>query len=93
MPRAAQRQDRLSLRLSPQSKQILERAAGYLDKTLTDFVVDVAVRQAEQVVSEHESIVLTREEWTRFQTMLLDPPEPNARLQQVLEAHTRIVRP
>ncbi len=93
MPRITRRDERLSLRLSPSSKQVLERAAAYLDKTLTDFVVDVAVRQAEQVVREHESIVLTRKEWTRFQTMLLDPPEPNERLQQALDAHRRIVEP
>ena len=53
MPRVAQRQDRLSLRLSPGSKQTLERAAACLDKTLTDFVLDVALRQAEQVVRAH----------------------------------------
>jgi len=93
MSRVAQRQERLSLRLSPESKQTLERAAAYLDKSLTDFVIDVALRQAEQVVRTHDSIVLTSEEWTRFQTMLLDPPQPNIRLQQALDEHARIVQP
>lgn len=91
MPRVAQRQERLSLRLSPESKQTLERAAAYLDKTLTDFVIDVALRQAEQVVHSHDAIVLTSEEWTRFQALLLDPPPPNERLQQALDEHARIV--
>ncbi len=92
MPRVAQRQDRLSLRLSPGSKQTLERAAACLDKTLTDFVLDVALRQAEQVVRSHDAIVLTREEWTRFQALLLDPPPPNERLQQALDDHARIIQ-
>ena len=92
MPRLAQRQDRISLRLSPQSKQKLERAAAYLDKTLTDFVTDVALVKAESVVREHESIALTAEEWSRFQDLLLNPPEPNQRLQRALAAHGRVVR-
>ena len=89
MPRVAQRQDRLSLRLSPESKQTLERAAACLDKTLTDFVLDVALRQAEQVVRAHDAIVLTREEWTRFEALLLNPPPHNERLQQALDDHAR----
>lgn len=91
MPRIAQRQDRISLRLSPQSKQTLERAAAYLDRTLTDFVVDVALQKAEAVVHEHEVIALTAEEWRRFQDMLLNPPEPNERLGKALAEHDRII--
>ena len=91
MPRVAQRQDRISLRLNPQSKQTLERAAAYLDRTLTDFVVDVALQKAEAIVREHEVIALTAEEWQRFQGMLLDPPEPNERLRQALADHDRII--
>lgn len=91
MPRVAQRQDRISLRLNPQSKQTLERAAAYLDRTLTDFVVDVALQKAEAIVREHEVIALTAEEWQRFQGMLLNPPEPNERLRQALADHERII--
>lgn len=92
MPRAAQRQDRISLRLSPQSKLKLERAAAYSDKTLTDFVVDVALQKAEAIVREHEVITLTSEEWDRFQEMLLNPPEPNEKLKEAFAEHARVVR-
>lgn len=92
MPRTAQRQDRISIRLSPQSKRKLERAAAYTDKTLTDFVVDVALQQADSIVREHEVISLSPEEWERFQDLLLNPPAPNDRLQRALEEHDRIVR-
>lgn len=90
MPRTAQRQERVSLRLSPQSKRKLERAAAYSDKTLTDFVVDVALQKAEAVVREHEMITLTPEEWERFQEMLLNPPEPNEKLKEALAWYARV---
>lgn len=91
MPRPAQRHDRISLRLSPQSKRTLERAAAYLDKTLTDFVVDVALDKAETVVREHEVVSLTAEEWERFRDLLLNPPEPSDKLKRALAERDRIV--
>jgi len=92
MPRTAQRQERISIRLSPQSKRTLERAAAYTDKTLTDFVVDVAMQRADAVVRDHEVIALEAAEWERFQDLLLNPPEPNEKLLKALEEHSRVVR-
>jgi uncharacterized protein (DUF1778 family) len=92
MPRAAQRSDRISLRLRRDAKRKLERAAAYSDKTLTDFVIDVALQEADAIVRRHEVITLTRAEWERFQEMLLDPPQPNKRLKKAFAEHTRVVR-
>jgi uncharacterized protein (DUF1778 family) len=92
MPRTAQRPDRISLRLGRDAKRKLERAAAYSDKTLTDFVIDVALQRADAIVRQHEVITLTQAEWERFQEMLLNPPEPNKRLKQALAEHARVVR-
>lgn len=92
MPRTARRQERISLRLNPQSKKKLERAAAYSDKTLTDFVIDVALQKAEAVVREYEIISLTAKEWERFQELLLAPPEPNENLKKAFAWHSRVVR-
>jgi uncharacterized protein (DUF1778 family) len=92
MPRTAQRQQRISLRISPQSKTKLERAAAYADKTLTDFVIDVALQKADSVVRAHETISLTAAEWERFQKLLLHPPRPNKRLRKAFADRARIVR-
>jgi len=93
MPRTAQRQERISLRLSPHSKSKLERAAAYTDKTLTDFVIDVALQRADAVVRQHEVIALSQDEWARFQKLLLNPPKPNRRLRKAFAEHARVVRP
>jgi uncharacterized protein (DUF1778 family) len=92
MPRTAQRPDRISLRLGRDAKRKLERAAAYSDKTLTNFVIEVALQKAEAIVRQHEVITLTRAEGDRFQQMLLDPPEPNKRLQRAFAEHSRVVR-
>jgi uncharacterized protein (DUF1778 family) len=92
MPRTAKRPDRISLRLSPQAKRKLERAAAYSDKTLTDFVVDVALQKANAIVREREIITLSADEWDRFQQMLLNPPKPNAKLKQGLAWYRQVAR-
>jgi uncharacterized protein (DUF1778 family) len=79
---AAQRSDRINLRVSRVAKRKLERAAAYSDKSLTEFVIDVALRKADAIVRKNEIITLTPAELDRFQAMLLDPPEPNRRLKR-----------
>jgi uncharacterized protein (DUF1778 family) len=92
MPRTAQRPDRINLRLSRVAKRKLERAAAYSDKTLTDFVIDVALQKADAIVRKHEVITLTPAEWDRFQDLLFNPPEPNKRLRRAFAEHMRVVR-
>lgn len=92
MPRTAHRPDRINLRLSRIAKRKLERAAAYSDKTLTDFVIDVALQRADAIVRKNDVITLTPAEWERFQDVLLNPPEPNKRLKKALAEHARVVR-
>jgi uncharacterized protein (DUF1778 family) len=91
MPRTAGRFIRINLRLSGEAKRKLERAAAYSGKTLTDFVIDVALQKADAIARKQEVITLTRAELDRFQAML-DPPEPNARLKRAFAEHARVVR-
>jgi uncharacterized protein (DUF1778 family) len=70
----------------------MERAAAYSDKTLTDFITDVALERAEALVREQEVITLSAEDWELFQEMILNPPEPNERLKEALAMHAKIVR-
>ncbi len=39
------------------------------------------------MIAEHESVILSREEQWAFVKALLNPPEPNARLERVAEAY------
>jgi len=92
MPRTAQRPDRINLRLSPQAKRRLERAAAYSEKTLTDFVVGTALQKADTILQEQEIITLTSDEWEQFHLLLLNPPEPNKRFKRAMAEHKRVVR-
>lgn len=92
MPRTAHRPDRINLRLSPQAKRRLERAAAYSEKTLTDFVVGTALQRADTILQEQEVTTLTNDEWEQFYALLLDPPEPNKRFKRAIAEHKRVIR-
>jgi uncharacterized protein (DUF1778 family) len=82
----------ISLHVSRAAKRTLELAAAHSGRTLSGFVIEVALREAESIVGRKEVITLTPDEWERFQTMLLDPPAPNKRLKRAFAAHARIVQ-
>jgi uncharacterized protein (DUF1778 family) len=78
---------RLEVRVSVAQKGLLQRAAALSGCTLSDFVVASAQDAARLVITEHESIRLSREEQLAFVEALLQPPEPNARVKRAAMAY------
>jgi uncharacterized protein (DUF1778 family) len=81
------RNARLEARVSAAQKGLLQQAAALSGRTLSEFVVASAQDAARRVIAEHESIRLSREEQLAFVQTLLNPPEPNARLQRAAKAY------
>ena len=83
------RDARLEVRVSAAQKSLLQHAAALSGRTLSEFVVTSAQDAARQVIAEHESIRLSREEQLAFVQALLQPPEQNARLKRAAKAYLR----
>lgn len=75
MPRAP-REERINLRATTRQEQLLRRAAAATDRSVTDFILDSAVTQAERVLADRRWFVLDDERWKEFQR-LLDAPVPD----------------
>lgn len=88
----ALKQERMHIRLDTLSKQKLERAAGYLHKNLSEFVVSQALSAADQVIQEHESIAMTQADWDLFLDALETPSEPNQKLKDAFSQHKQTLR-
>ncbi len=86
------KQQRMHIRLDSLSKQKLERAAAYVHKSLSEFVLGQALHAADEVIHEHESITLTQADWGVFLDALENPPEPSARLKRALAEHKKHVQ-
>jgi len=76
------KRDRMHLRLDAMTKRKLERAAAYEETSVTDFVLANAVAAAERIINSHEKITLAARDWEAFYDALINPPEPNKKLEE-----------
>ncbi|MGH7075884.1 MAG: DUF1778 domain-containing protein [Stellaceae bacterium] len=76
------KRDRMHLRLDAKAKRTLERAAAYEETSVSDFVLANAVAAAERVIDSHEKITLSAKDWEVFYDALINPPEPNEKLNE-----------
>lgn len=90
MPRAAVKDSRrMNLRVGPEQKALLLRAAALNNTDLTDFVLRHALREAEAVVEKADRLALSARDSLRILDLLENPPAPNARLQAAADALPR----
>ena len=87
MPRlAVEDNSRMSLRIPPEEKAILLRAAALRSTDLTDFVRQHSVNAARAVIQEAERITLSERDSLRVLALLENPPKPNAKLLAAAQA-------
>lgn len=85
MIRAATRKEtRLSIRATPQSKALLEKAARKDNKSVSDFVLQNALSAAEAIVADDSAFSLNDKEWKRFLAALDAPPRNITALRELL---------
>jgi uncharacterized protein (DUF1778 family) len=77
---------RMNLRLQPEQKATLMRAAALRNTDLTDFVLQPALREARAVIEEAERTVLSERDSLMVMNLLENPPAPNARLRAAIAA-------
>jgi uncharacterized protein (DUF1778 family) len=87
MPRVAVDDNkRLQLRVRPEQKATLMRAAALRNTDLTDFIVQLAMREAKTVIEEAERITLSERDSLLVLDLLENPPAPNAKLRAAIAA-------
>ncbi|MDA8029083.1 MAG: DUF1778 domain-containing protein [Nitrospiraceae bacterium] len=87
MPRVAVNDNkRMQLRIQPEQKATLMRAAALRNTTLTDFIFQIAMREANIVIEEAERIRLSERDSLLVLDLLENPPAPNAKLRGAIAA-------
>jgi uncharacterized protein (DUF1778 family) len=87
MPRVAvDDNERMNLRVKPEVKARLVRAAALRHTDLTDFVTRTALREAEAIIAEAEQVRLSERDSLLVLDLLENPPAPNARLRAAIAA-------
>ena len=81
--------ERLEARISPENKELFQRAADIQGRTLTDFVVSSLISAANQIIQENEIMVLSRKDQEIFVEALLNPPEPSEKLRLAAQRYKK----
>ncbi len=91
MTMARARTLRLEARVTADQKELIERAAAYQGRTVSEFVVNTVQEAAKAVIHEHEVLRLNGSQSRAFVESLVNPPEPNGALQQAADVYRQDV--
>jgi uncharacterized protein (DUF1778 family) len=75
----------LNLRIKPDDRGLIDRAAKLTGKNKTDFVLEAARRAAEDALLDRTLFVVGPEAFDAFRARLDEPPHPNEKLRRTLQ--------
>jgi uncharacterized protein (DUF1778 family) len=87
----AMRSDRIDVRTDPEVKSIIERAALLSHKSISAYILDSALRKAQEDIHETERLQLTSAEREVFFAALINPPEPNESMKALFSDSPKVV--
>lgn len=76
--------DSLNLRIKPELRGLIDRAAELTGKNRTDFVLEAARRAAEDALLDRTVLTVDPKTYAAFVAKLDAPPKPNERLRRTM---------
>ena len=74
----------ISIRAKAGQRDLIDQAADRLGRSRSDFMLEAACRQAEDVLLDQTYFALDAKRFAAFQALLDRPPAPNDRLRRTL---------
>ena len=86
MPAASPvKRETLNIRIKPDERSLIDRAAKTRGKNRTDFILDAARSAAEDALLDQAVISVSLQAYAQFVARLDQPPQPNARLRKTMQ--------
>ena len=82
---------RVEARIAPESLAVVRRAAELQGRSISDFLVAAALKDAHQTIEDAQIIRLSVDDQQRFADMLLNPPPLTPAMQRALKARERLL--
>ncbi len=83
-PRAT-RNEKLDLRLTLEAKQTLQAAAAVARKSVSEFVLESALSEANERLADRQVFMLDDERWAALRAALDAPPRRQPRIERLFE--------
>lgn len=88
---SSQKRERLEARITPEQKELFQRAASLTGRSLSDFVIGSVQEAAAEAIRSHQVLELTARESEAFASALLNPPEPSEALRAGASRYRKLV--
>jgi uncharacterized protein (DUF1778 family) len=79
------RNETINLLVSKSQKSLIDKAAELLDRSRSEFMLDVACREAEALLLDQTHFSLSEEKFKRFMAALDEHPKDNPKLRTLLQ--------
>jgi uncharacterized protein (DUF1778 family) len=79
------KRDTLNIRVKPEIRRLIDRAADLAGKNRTDFMLDAARRAAENALLDQTIFPVSRGTYAEFLARLDAPAQPNERLRKAMQ--------
>ncbi|MBB3105343.1 DUF1778 domain-containing protein [Azomonas macrocytogenes] len=79
------KRETLNIRIKPEERSLIDRAAKVRGKNRTDFVLEAARAAAEEALLDQTIITVSPEAYANFLSRLDMPAQPNERLRKTLQ--------
>lgn len=88
---ASTRTARVEARIAPDALAVVRRAAELQGRSISDFLVAAALKDAHQTIEDAQIIRLSVDDQHRFAELLLDPPPLAPAMQRALKDRKRLI--
>lgn len=82
---APNKRETLNIRIKPEERSLIDRAAKARGKNRTDFVLEAARMAAEEALLDQAIIAASPAAYAAFLARLDMPPDPNERLRKTMQ--------
>lgn len=83
-PTASKRDVMINIRARQRQRDLIDEAAAALGKNRSDFMLEIACREAEAVLLDRRVFALNEADWERFTALLDAPPRELPQLRKLL---------
>ncbi|MGB6199985.1 MAG: DUF1778 domain-containing protein [Candidatus Acidiferrales bacterium] len=83
--RRAIRSEKLDLRLTPDAKTALQKAAAVSNRSVSEFVLESALARADEALADRRSFGLDAAQWKAFVVALDAAPQAMPRMERLLK--------
>jgi uncharacterized protein (DUF1778 family) len=84
-PQPGRKRERFDLRATPVQAAVIRAAARQTDRTVTEFVVETAVQEAQRILADNSHFVLEDADWRAFNEILDRPSTLKPRLAALMQ--------